>query len=298
VFCLVVLPSAAFGLEVFYQVLGARVEMPQYKQDWIDYGTINATNQKPEVTKREVDKAVKRAFDDGAKRVKIQRQIFTSPTTAGKPEDVGEASLGKDLPESVYVLPGGDAGSSDKPQPPEQGKPKPEKWEMWLEEKKDGQWGEVPERRYPYTDYETFAKAFADYDKTITGLNQNGVRYRLKWRAAESQQPKPIETPEVKKVELNAIADPVIGVWQKQRTEPVPDGTFAYTYTYIFEFSADGSGIQRDRVMSPVTPEVESYKASFSWKRSDKGELLIRDEHSKGEWLRADGRIEGCKKVK
>lgn len=257
--CLAAIPSAAHAkLVVYYDVLATRVETPQM-EDWISIRTIQATGQEPAVTKREIDKGVKQAFDDGFKRVRVRKTIADDSDFTKKPETKEEdVSRENGVPMTLLQAMGdGESADSSPPEPPAEGKPKPEKWEMWLEEKKDGQWVEVPDRRYPYTDYEKFALAFADYDKTIKGLNQSAVRYRLRWRAVESKPT--IETPEIKTVDLGP--------------KPKSDfrgGTFGQDFGYdgyrFITLSGDGTGTLKMKGQSDTKREYD-----IKWSLTDEG---------------------------
>lgn len=91
------------AVEVFYEVLGARTETPT-ANDWIDYGTINASSMSAGEAQKQVNKAIERAFNDGAKKVKVRRKVTFSNLNKDKPiEDLGEVSRGKGLDLSIFA---------------------------------------------------------------------------------------------------------------------------------------------------------------------------------------------------
>ncbi len=104
--------AAALGLpapaqaaaEIFYDVLGTRADNPA-AIDWSVYATIDASKLPAAKAEELVNKAVQRAFDDGAKRVKVRRTLipddFRKPSTT---TDLGEASRGGRLAPGVFEV--------------------------------------------------------------------------------------------------------------------------------------------------------------------------------------------------
>lgn len=89
------------------------------------------------------------------------------------------------------------------------------RWNLWLQEMRNGLWWHVPGRQYVFTDYSQFVSTYNAYVAQIAPYNQNGVKYAVNWNAenvgsAEIPKPPDVNTEELGPVpELPAIPEGV-----------------------------------------------------------------------------------------